>query len=132
MYPKNYCSVTFVGRIVHQTYRRYETAALSLVIVVGRETGSAMTSVRSDARLQYSLDEITRLLEKHRVLEGLGCIEPDTVSFDPSDRVYQAVNAFERYDLVSAPVIDDRGKLVGRLTVDAVMDSCGRNQIFVR
>ena len=29
---------------------------------------------------------------------------------------------FERYDLVSAPVIDNRGKLVGRLTVDAVMD----------
>ncbi len=29
---------------------------------------------------------------------------------------------FERYNLVSAPVIDDRGKLVGRLTVDAVMD----------
>ena len=29
---------------------------------------------------------------------------------------------FERYDLVSAPVVDDRGKLVGRLTVDAVMD----------
>ena len=34
----------------------------------------------------------------------------------------QAASAFERYDLVSAPVIDDRGKLVGRLTVDAVMD----------
>ena len=29
---------------------------------------------------------------------------------------------FERYDLVSAPVVDDRGKLVGRLTVEAVMD----------
>jgi magnesium transporter len=32
------------------------------------------------------------------------------------------VKAFERYDLVSAPVINDRGKLVGRLTVDAAMD----------
>ena len=40
----------------------------------------------------------------------------------PLDQVQQAASAFERYDLVSAPVIDDRGKLVGRLTVDAVMD----------
>ena len=33
-----------------------------------------------------------------------------------------AIGVFERYDLVSAPVVDERGKLVGRLTVDAVMD----------
>ena len=32
------------------------------------------------------------------------------------------MKAFERYDLVSAPVVDDRGKLIGRLTVDAAMD----------
>src|SRR5918993_3365938 len=30
-----------------------------------------MTTVRSEARLQHSLSEITRLLEKHRVLETL-------------------------------------------------------------
>ena len=50
------------------------------------------------------------------------CLEPESISFGPADRVNQAVHAFERYDLVSAPVVDDRGKLVGRLTVDAVMD----------
>ena len=38
----------------------------------------------------------------------------------------RAAKAFERYDLVSAPVVDDRGKLVGRLTVDAVMDFVAR------
>ena len=32
------------------------------------------------------------------------------------------MKAFERYDLVSAPVVDERGKLIGRLTVDAAMD----------
>ena len=32
------------------------------------------------------------------------------------------MKAFERYDLVSAPVVDDRGKIVGRLTVEAAMD----------
>jgi magnesium transporter len=52
----------------------------------------------------------------------LGSVETDTASFGPLDHVQQAASAFERYDLVSAPVVDDRGKLVGRLTVDAVMD----------
>ena len=46
----------------------------------------------------------------------------DTMSFGPREQRQQAAKAFERYDLVSAPVVDDRGKLVGRLTVDAVMD----------
>jgi magnesium transporter len=44
------------------------------------------------------------------------------MAFGPHDRAGDAAKAFERYDLVSAPVVDERGKLVGRLTVDAVMD----------
>jgi magnesium transporter len=44
------------------------------------------------------------------------------MSFKADDEARGAVTVFERYDLVSAPVVDDRGKLVGRLTVDAVMD----------
>jgi len=46
----------------------------------------------------------------------------DVTTVDARSPISQAVTAFERYDLVSAPVVDDRGKLVGRLTVDAVMD----------
>lgn len=49
-------------------------------------------------------------------------VDTDTVTFGALDQVQQAASAFERYDLVSAPVVDDRGKLVGRLTVDVVMD----------
>lgn len=44
------------------------------------------------------------------------------VSFPPTERATEASNAFERYDLVAAPVVDERGKLLGRLTVDAVLD----------
>jgi magnesium transporter len=44
------------------------------------------------------------------------------VSFRAIDEAKGAVSAFERYNLVSAPVVDERNKLVGRLTVDAVMD----------
>src|SRR3954469_16283161 len=46
----------------------------------------------------------------------------ESARFSPEDSAEEAANAFERYDLVSAPVVDVRGRLVGRLTVDAVVD----------
>ncbi|MDP2155889.1 MAG: CBS domain-containing protein, partial [Sulfuricella sp.] len=46
----------------------------------------------------------------------------DAVTFHPDDEAGEAASAFERYDLVSAPVVDRNNKLVGRLTVDVVMD----------
>ncbi|MEO1956753.1 MAG: magnesium transporter [Methylophilaceae bacterium] len=46
----------------------------------------------------------------------------DAVLFHPDDVADEAAKAFERYDLVSAPVVDKQNKLVGRLTVDEVMD----------
>ena len=44
------------------------------------------------------------------------------VKFRPDEKAQDAAQAFERYDLVSAPVVDGDGKLIGRVTVDAVMD----------
>ena len=46
----------------------------------------------------------------------------DTVYFHPEDIADEAATAFERYDLVTAPVVDANNKLVGRITVDEVMD----------
>ncbi len=46
----------------------------------------------------------------------------DAVAFHPEDVSDEAAQAFERYDLVTAPVVDANNKLVGRITVDAVMD----------
>lgn len=46
----------------------------------------------------------------------------DAVVFHPEDVADEAAKAFERYDLVTAPVVDSNHKLVGRITVDAVMD----------
>jgi magnesium transporter len=47
---------------------------------------------------------------------------PEHVKLQPEDSAEDAAGAFERYDLVSAPVVDDAGRLIGRLTVDAVVD----------
>ena len=46
----------------------------------------------------------------------------DIVKLQPDDKADQAAQAFERYDLVSAPVVDEDGKLVGRVTVNTVVD----------
>ena len=39
----------------------------------------------------------------------------DVDVFDPTAPAAQAAKAFEKYDLVSAPVVDERGKLIGRV-----------------
>ncbi|MES1998147.1 MAG: magnesium transporter [Pseudomonadota bacterium] len=46
----------------------------------------------------------------------------EVVTFRPEDEATDAAQAFERYDLLSAPVIDGRNRLMGRLTVNAVVD----------
>jgi len=46
----------------------------------------------------------------------------DVVALQPRDKAQETAKAFERYDLVSAPVVDEQGKLVGRVTVDKVVD----------
>lgn len=46
----------------------------------------------------------------------------DTIQLHPDDKADQAAQAFERYDLVSAPVIEEDQKLVGRVTVNVVLD----------
>ncbi len=44
------------------------------------------------------------------------------ISFQPDDDADEAAQAFERYDLISAPVIDSEKRVIGRLTVADVVD----------
>lgn len=44
------------------------------------------------------------------------------ISFEPEDEADTAAQAFERYDLVSAPVVDAERRVLGRLTVADVVD----------
>src|SRR5471030_1701736 len=46
----------------------------------------------------------------------------DLTSFEPEDKAEDAASAFERYDLITAPVVDKKGKLMGRLTVEEIVD----------
>jgi magnesium transporter len=65
---------------------------------------------------------LPRLLLHAPGLLATAIMESEIRPFRTNDTAQHAANAFERYNLVSAPVIDERGKLIGRLTVDAVMD----------
>jgi magnesium transporter len=47
---------------------------------------------------------------------------PDVNTFHPENDAYEVAQAFERYDLVTAPVVDDNGHLIGRITIDAMVD----------
>ena len=46
----------------------------------------------------------------------------DVVRFRPTDNVEEAAQAFERYDLVTAPVVDEDKRLIGRITIDEMVD----------
>ncbi len=54
--------------------------------------------------------------------EVAALMQTDALTLQATDEADDAAQAFERYDLASAPVIDGAGKLVGRLTVNAVLD----------
>ena len=46
----------------------------------------------------------------------------DIVFFRVNDDVEEAARAFERYDLLSAPVVDEQNHLQGRLGIDVIVD----------
>ena len=117
---------------------------------VGALMDFEMISIREDVTLEVVLRYLRRfdalpnhtdqvfVVDRHDVLKGalpldrLLLNEPDVevasvmntdlMTLSPLDETSEAAQAFERYDLVSAPVVDEAGRLVGRLTVDEVVD----------
>jgi magnesium transporter len=59
--------------------------------------------------------------DPERLVSEVMRLEPK-ISFSPNDDASDAAQAFERYDLVSAPVVDRGNKVIGRLTVADVVD----------
>jgi magnesium transporter len=59
---------------------------------------------------------IKRLLVNDPDKQVAEVMATDPVSFHPDEDAYDAAQAFERYDLVSAPVVDKSDRLIGRLT----------------
>ena len=118
---------------------------------VGALMNFDLVSVREDVSLEAVLRYLRRfdalpdhtdalyVVDREAHLKGLLSLEallindPDrsvgevmtrdgVISFEPQDDAGEAAQAFERYDLISAPVVDGQGRVVGRLTVDDVVD----------
>lgn len=49
--------------------------------------------------------------------------DPDVVSVKADTDGEEVARLMERYDLIVMPVVDDRGRLVGRITIDDVVDT---------
>lgn len=115
-------------------------ALMDFDIVTIREDISLEVALRYLRRIGNLPDHTDKLfvVDRHDVLHGvlplkrivvsdpdLGVDEvmaDDAVVFHPEDKATDAAKAFERYDLVTAPVVDENNKLIGRITVDTVMD----------
>ena len=140
-----------VSRQLTQEERDQLRAALSYrEDTVGARMDFDMVKVREDVSLEAVLRYLRRFdalpdhtdqvfvvdrtgrLQGSLPLGGLLINEPeamvadvmqrDVLRLDALDDASEAAQAFERYDLVSAPVVDPQGRLIGRLVVADVLD----------
>src|SRR5690606_34965802 len=70
--------------------------------------------VNRHERLQGSL-YVTRLLISEPDTPVADIMDSDMLTLDPHDEADDVARAFERYDLVSAPVVDVQGRLIARV-----------------
>src|SRR5690606_28312289 len=65
---------------------------------------------------------LSRLVVGHETLRVADVMDREPTFFLTTDSVDDAAQAFERYDLFSAPVVNSHRQVVGSLTVDDVLD----------
>jgi magnesium transporter len=81
----------------------------------------ALFIVDREERLKGALP-LNKLLVTDPEVEIAGLYESDIVRFGPEDDADEAAETFDRYNLVSAPVVDAEGRLIGRLPVETVLE----------
>jgi magnesium transporter len=117
---------------------------------VGARMDFDLVTVREDVTLEAVLRYLRRyeelpdhtdqvfVVDRHEVLKGalpldrllvnepevmvMDVMRKDIMTLQALDDATDAAQAFERYDLVSAPVVDAQSRLIGRLTVSEVVD----------
>ncbi len=66
-----------------------------------------------------SLRDLLTAEPKQQMIE---LIQADPISFSSDEPAQDVAAAFERYDLITAPVVNSHGHPIGRIVVDEVMD----------
>lgn len=77
--------------------------------------------VDDDERLRGVLP-LKKLITNPSVSKIKHVMKKDPISVRDSDSIEEVTQTIEKYDLVAVPVIDSIGRLVGRITIDDVMD----------
>jgi magnesium transporter len=109
----------------------------SLLLSSSLKVDEAIATIRGLPHLPEQTDKLF-IVNGHRVLVGVvpftallrhegdvlleNIMELNVVKFRPQDKAEDAAYAFERYDLICAPVVDERNRVIGRLTVETMMD----------
>lgn len=77
--------------------------------------------VDDDERLRGVLP-LKKLITNPSVSKIKHVMQKDPIAVHDSDSIEEVAETIEKYDLVALPVIDSIGRLVGRISVDDVMD----------
>ena len=77
--------------------------------------------IDDDERLRGVLP-LQKLITNPSVSKIKHVMKKDPISVRDSDSIEEVTETIEKYDLVALPVIDSIGRLVGRITIDDVMD----------
>ncbi|MEY4590267.1 MAG: hypothetical protein RL497_2343 [Pseudomonadota bacterium] len=109
----------------------------SLVVYSFWNVDQAIDAIRNLAEMPEQTDQAF-IVNEQRVLVGAlpltsllrhpgqvvlkNIMNQQVVRFLPTTEGQEAARAFERYDLICAPVVDERGRIIGRLTVETIMD----------
>ena len=78
--------------------------------------------VVDDNNLLLGLMSLRKLLLTERSTEIKEIIDNDIISVKSDESNENVANIMQKYDLVALPVIDNLGRLIGRITIDDVMD----------
>jgi magnesium transporter len=123
------------------SYPEGSVGALMDFDAVGVDAGHSIDSVLRELRARGELPDHTDqifVIEPGGRLAGAVSLErlllnapealvvdvmrKDVLTLAPYDDASEAAMAFQRYDLVSAPVVDPYNRLIGRITVDEIVD----------
>jgi len=70
---------------------------------------------------------LSSLLVNEPEIQVSAVMSANYLTLSPQDSDAEAAGAFERYDLVSAPVVDDQDRIIGRVTISEVVDVIREN-----
>lgn len=77
--------------------------------------------VDDDERLRGVLP-LKKLITNPSVSKIKHVMKKDPIAVRDSDSIEEVTQTIEKYDLVAVPVVDSIGRLIGRITIDDVMD----------